>query len=82
MKKLTLLLTFCIIGLTASAQFWKKKRKPQPELVLQQMPLLVNIPAAAAPVKAVFYQELPESEYMEYLAEQSMIKEAKHKYAF
>jgi hypothetical protein len=82
LKKLTLLLALSVIGLTASAQFWKAKRKAQPVLVLQQMPLLLNTAKAIVPVDAVFSQELVESEYMVYLAEQAMIKEAKHNMRF
>jgi hypothetical protein len=82
LKKFTLLLAFSIISLTASAQFWKAKRKPQPILVLEQMPVSVNIPKATAPVNAVFDQELGESDYMAYLAEQAMIKVAKHNMRF
>jgi hypothetical protein len=82
LKKFTLLLAFSIIGLTASAQFWKAKRKAQPVLVLEQLPVLINIPKATAPANAVFDQELAESDYMIYMAEQAMIKEAKHNMRF
>jgi hypothetical protein len=82
LKKLTLLIALSIIGLSASAQFWKAKRKAQPVLVLQQMPVMLNTPRATVPVDAIFSQELVESEYMVYLAEQAMIKEAKHNMRF
>jgi hypothetical protein len=82
LKKLTLLLAFCIIGLTASAQFWKAKRKPQPAVVEQQMPAFTIVPKASLPADAIFNQELEESDLMAYFKEQSMIKEAKHNMRF
>ncbi|MGF7079264.1 hypothetical protein [Mucilaginibacter sp. UYCu711] len=82
--RFTFLLAFCILSLTASAQFWRRKPKaPQPELesVHPAFSIVNKIPlsATAGNLPAV---QLTHSVYQLEIAEEAMLKEAKHNMRF
>jgi hypothetical protein len=82
--RFTFLLAFCILSLTASAQFWRRKPKaPQPELesVQPAFSIVNKIPlsAVAGNLPAV---QLTRSVYQLEIAEEAMLKEAKHNMRF
>lgn len=77
-----LLLTFLTLSLTASAQFWKRKRKPVPEIspVAFSIPLSTQfeyvLPAKLEKIK------LTRSVYNLEVEEEMVLKEAKHNMRF
>ncbi|MFD2148396.1 hypothetical protein [Mucilaginibacter antarcticus] len=83
MKRLILLLTFCILGFNASAQFWRLWRKPLPAITAVQMqPPVIAIKKAPIPLNAIIEMELDVSDYVKGVQEASMIKVAKHHMRF
>jgi hypothetical protein len=84
--RFTLLLIFCTIGLTASAQFWKRKPKPVPVVLtaVQVYPSQIKINNTAIDLSPnnMHGVELPCSAYNLELAEEAVLKEAKHNMRF
>ncbi|MES2378516.1 MAG: hypothetical protein V4553_18130 [Bacteroidota bacterium] len=82
--RFTFLLAFCILSLSASAQFWRRKPKaPQPELEAVQPALSITntIPVSIAANNLPALQ-LTRSVYQLEIAEEAMLKEAKHNMRF
>lgn len=81
--RFTILVIFCTISFTASAQFWQSKPKPHrdPALELAQTssPILFN---TATKTPAIQVLQLQRSIYNLELAEEVMLKEAKHNMRF
>jgi hypothetical protein len=82
--RFTFLLAFCILSLTASAQFWRHKPKAlQPELESVQPAFSIvnkiSISAVAGNLPTV---QLTQSVYQLEIAEEAMLKEAKHNMRF
>ncbi|MES2809394.1 MAG: hypothetical protein V4619_12250, partial [Bacteroidota bacterium] len=83
MKRLILLLTFCVLGFNASAQFWRLWRKPLPAITeLQVQPPIIAVNNILMPNQTITYTELAPSNYVLGLEEASMIKVAKHHMRF
>jgi hypothetical protein len=82
--RFTFLLAFCILSLTASAQFWKRKPKaPEPEIEAAQpaLSVITAIPLNIA-ISNIADVRLIRSAYRLELAEEAMLKEAKHNMRF
>jgi hypothetical protein len=82
--RFTFLLAFCILSLTASAQFWKRKPKaPQPEIIAAQPTFLITsaTPSITSAIN-VANLKLNRSAYQLELAEEAMLKLAKHNMRF
>lgn len=84
MTRFTLLLAFCILSLTASAQFWKRKPKaPQPELEAAPPAFsVVSTFRLSTAVIDIANIRLTRSAYQLELAEEALLKEAKHNMRF
>lgn len=83
MIRFTFLLAFCILNLTASAQFWRRKPKaPQPELESVQPALLITNTTVAGAANNLPAIQLKRSVYQLEMAEEAMLKEAKHNMRF
>ncbi len=82
--RFTFLLAFCILSLTASAQFWRRKPKaPKPELESVQPALsIINIQRLVPAAGNLPSVQLTRSVYQLELAEEAMLKEAKHNMRF
>jgi hypothetical protein len=84
--RFTLLLIFCTIGLTASAQFWRRKPKPTPVILTatQAFPKQITIANTLIDISPqnLHGVELPCSAYNLGLAEEAILKEAKHNMRF
>ncbi|MCC8424961.1 hypothetical protein [Mucilaginibacter sp. UR6-11] len=82
--RFTLLLIFCTIGFTASAQFWRRKPKPAPVVLtaVQSFPTQVTNTTIDVSPKNLHGVELPCSVYNLELAEEAILKEAKHNMRF
>jgi hypothetical protein len=86
--KFALLVILCALSITASAQFWKKKKEP--EIVYPRFPELSqpayfsDITVTNTPMKmpGVFARTLKRSVYDIELAEDAVMKEAKHNMRF
>jgi hypothetical protein len=77
-----LLLIFCTITLTASAQFWRRKPEPKPETLVAVSlppPTIVSMSIADYNFRPV---QLTRSAYSVELAEEAILKEAKHNMRF
>jgi hypothetical protein len=85
LRKYILLLLFCTPGLTASAQFWRKKPKPAPLVVLeavQTQPVITFNTTINTSAQNIHGVDLPRSVYNLELAEEVVLKEAKHNMRF
>jgi predicted transcriptional regulator len=79
LKRLILLLAFCIVGFNASAQFWRLWRKPLPAVAEVQMQQpVIAIAKPTIPLNAIINMELDASDYVKGIEEAAMIKVAKH----
>lgn len=77
-----LLLIFCTITLTASAQFWRRKPETKPETLVAVSlppPTIVSMSVADYNFRPV---QLTRSAYSVELAEEAILKEAKHNMRF
>ena len=83
------LIIICTIGFTASAQFWKRKPKPQP--VEERSPLLTEVKAHSVisfthklniRVQDIHDLQLPCSNEALELSEDNLLNEAKHNLRF
>lgn len=82
MKKLSLILAFCVIGFSASAQFWRFKRKAVPPILPARASVAINMQKLVVDEDEVFFIELPPSDYLLTFTEMSLIKVAKHNMRF
>ena len=87
--RIILLLIFCTLTLTASAQFWKKKPKPVVEVVTRypdaEQPVCftdIVIPAAIANTHEVYNAPLKRSTYDIEMNEEAVMTLAKHHMRF
>ena len=77
-----LLITFCIVSLTASAQFWRRKPQPKPETLTSvslPSPTINTTDAITGVINPVL---LTHSTYSIVLQEDAILKEAKHNMRF
>ncbi|MFD2872440.1 hypothetical protein ACFS5N_08180 [Mucilaginibacter ximonensis] len=76
-----LFLVFVTLSLSASAQFWKRKHKPAPE-VLSLAPVSYQIQIKDNPPAKLEVVKIPRSVYDLEIEEASILKEAKHNMRF